>query len=116
VEELTVVDDDFTVVVELLVPELLEAAAAVVVELVEALVPEVVEAVVPVAPEVDGLELETTDSAVRCVCPENEAAATAEKIPVRPAAPARANLVKRRIRLTPSFRAPVLLGDIRFPF
>jgi hypothetical protein len=65
VEELTVVDDDFTVVVELLVPELLEAAAAVVVELVEALVPEVVEAVVPVAPELDGLELETTDSAVR---------------------------------------------------
>jgi hypothetical protein len=126
-EELTGVEDDFTVVVEVLVPELVEPPVAAVVELVDVFVPEAVEAVVPVAaeavpavvalaPELDSAALEVTDSAVRCVCPENEAAATAEKTPVRPAAPVRPNRVRRRIRLTPSSRAPVLLGDIRFPF
>jgi hypothetical protein len=98
------------------VAELVDEVAAAVVELVVVFVPEVVEAVVPVVPELEGLALETTDSAVRFVCPEYEAAATAEKIPVRPAAPARPNLVRRRTRLTPSSRALVLLGDIRFPF
>ena len=115
-EELTGVDDDFRVVVEVLVPELVEPAVAVVVELVEDLVPEVVEAVVPLVPDVDRAAVEDTESAVRWVCPENEAAAIAEKTPVRPAAPARPNLVRRRIRLTPSSRALGLLGDIRFPF
>jgi hypothetical protein len=105
------------------VPESVELDVPVVVELVEDSLPELVEAVVPLVPEVveavvpePDTPAAATDSAVRCVCPENEAAATAEKIPVRPAAPARPNLVSRRIRLTPSSRALVLFGDIRFPF
>ena len=116
-----------SVVVEPLVPEVVEPAFAVVVELVEAFFPEVVEAVVALVPEVvDGVVAlvpaldrpvaEATVSAVRWVWPENDVAASAEKTPVRPAAPARPNLVRRRTRLTPASLALVLFGDISFPF
>jgi hypothetical protein len=118
-DEVTGVEEDLRVEVE---PELepveleLVELLDTVVELVELVSPVVVEALVPVVPEPDVTPVEATDAAARWVWPEKEAAATTEKRPVRPAAPATLILVRRPMRFTPSSRALVLFGGIRFPF
>jgi hypothetical protein len=84
-------------------------------ELEAVLVAAVVE-LVELVLELDVAPVEATESTARWVCPEKEAAATAEKRPVRPAAPATPILVSRRTRFTPASRAFVLFGGMRFPF
>jgi hypothetical protein len=103
-DEVTGVEDDLRVELEPVELELVEPLDA------------VVEALVPVVPEPAVTPVEATDAAARWVWPEKEAAATTEKRPVRPAAPATLILVRRPMRFTPSSRALVLFGGIRFPF
>jgi hypothetical protein len=113
-EEVTGVEEDLRLDDELVDPEFAELLDAV--ELVEPAPAVVVVTLVPEVPEPEVPPVETTVAADRCEWPENEAAAAAEKIPVRAAAPATPIRVRRRIRFTPSSRELVLFGDIRFPF